>query len=262
MPRFKLAVVLESLGRPLRDGLSLASSLGVAGVQVDAAGPLAPGELSQSGRKDLLHLLRSLNLELAALGCPMRHGFNLDYELDARITQVKKVLTLAYDLGPRIVVAYPGPLPPEENAAARDLFVHSLAELDRHGEYVGARLALETGVEAPNTFNEFLSRFSAGGLGVNIDPASFLSHGHNPADAVRVLGQRIAHVHARDTRPLRPDRDAQEVPLGHGDIDWNDFLGALEAVEYRGWLTIKRGPSAKPAGDMQSGAAFLRRLTG
>ena len=44
------------------------------------------------------------------------------------------------------------------------------------------------------------------------------------------------------------------MPLGHGDIDWMQFLGVLEEVEYRGWLTVER--------DVTAGVAFLRRLIG
>jgi len=262
MARFKIGIVLESLGRPLREGLRQASALGAQGVQVDATGPLAPDELSQSGRKEFRHLLRSLNLELTALGCPLRHGFSVDYGLDARVGHVKKALSLAYDLGARVVTAFPGPLPRDDSPMARELLVHSLTELDRHGERVGSRLALEAGLDPPTEFKDFLNRFTAGGIGVNVDPASLLGHGHNPADAVHAFSQLIVHVHARDTRPHRADRESQEVPIGQGDVDWNAFLGALEAVEYRGWLTVKRGPSANPAGDIQQGVAFLRRLAG
>lgn len=260
MPRFKIGVVLESLGKPLREGLRIASALGVGGVQVDAFGPLAPDELSQSGRKEFRHLLRALNLELTALGCPLRHGFNVDYGLDARLGYVKKVLSLAYDLGPRMVVAFPGPLPKEDNPMARELLTHSLADLDRHGERVGSRLALEAGLEPADEFTDLLGRFTAGGLGVNVDPASVLGNGHDLVDAVHTFGTLVVHVHARDTRPHRADRDAREVPLGQGDVDWNQFLGALEAIEYRGWLTVKRGPCANPSSDVQQGVAFLRRL--
>jgi len=262
MMRLKIGVVLESLGRPLREGLRLASSVAFAGVQVNATGPLAPEELSQTGRKDFRHLLRSLNLELAAVGCPLRQSLSVEDGLDARVNQIKKALSLAYDLGPRVVVLFPGPLPAEETPAAREVFIHSLTELDRHGERVGAVVALEAGLEPPHIFHEFLGHLPAGGVAVNVDPASLLSHGHDPGDAVRVFGQRVAHVHARDTRPYRPDRDGQEVAIGQGDVDWTNFLGALEEVGYHGWLTIKRGASANPAGDVQAGSAFLRRLVG
>ncbi len=55
---------------------------------------------------------------------------------------------------------------------------------------------------------------------------------------------------------------AQEVPLGHGDIDWFQFFGVLEEVEYRGWLTIERESGANRLADVAAGVAFLRRFLG
>ena len=55
------------------------------------------------------------------------------------------------------------------------------------------------------------------------------------------------------------------VTLDHfadGDIDWTAFLGALEQVGYRGWLTIKRGVSPDPVADLRAGVGFLRRMVG
>ncbi len=260
MPRLKIGLVLESLGQPLRDGLRLASTLGVAGVQVNAVGPLAPDQLSQTGRKDFRHLLRSLNLELSAIDCPLRHGFDVEQGLEARLNYVRQTLSMAYDLGPRVVVAYAGPIGADDKQPPNELLLNSLTELGRHGERVGSVVALEAGWEPPAATKSFLSRITSGGLGVNVDPASLLSHGHEPVAAVLEFQHLVRHVHARDTRPLRADRDAQEVPLGSGDVDWVAFLGALEQVEYRGWLTIKRGPSPNPAADIKAGAAFLQRL--
>ncbi len=263
MPRLKLGVKLESLGRPPRQGFALASELGdvgAQGVQVDAVGDLSPDALSQTGRKDVRHLLKSLNLELAALGCPLRHGFDVAQGLEARIGHVKKALQLAYDLGPRLVVAYPGPLRLHEGRPADQQVAVSLADLGRHGDRIGATLALETGPELPAEVKQFLASITTGGLALSLDPASRLLHGQDPGDAARIWSDRLVHVHARDARQGRPDRGAEEVPLGHGDVEWISFLGALEEVGYRGWLTIKRGPSADPLGDVRAGLAFLRRL--
>jgi sugar phosphate isomerase/epimerase len=262
MPRMQIGVVLESLGRPLREGLRLASALGVAGVQIDAAGPLAPEQLSQTGRKEFRHLLRSLNLELTALGCPLRHGFDVEAGLDRRIAYVQSALTLAYDLGPRVVIACAGLIPEDEQQPARQFLQHGLTAVGRHGERVGATLALEAGLEAPGVLKALLGRITPGGLAVHVDPATLLGRGHDPAAAVREFATLVVHAQARDTRPHRPDRDAQEVPLGGGDVDWTAFLGALEEVGYHGWLTIKRGPSANPAADIQAGVALLQRLVG
>jgi sugar phosphate isomerase/epimerase len=256
----RIAAVLESLSLPLKQALRVASTLGIDGVQVDAVGDLSPDSLSQTGCKDFRHRLRSLNLELCALGCPLRHGLADLQNLDLRLQHVKKVLSLAFDLGPRLVVVFAGPIPAEEDARVRQVLRDSLTTLGRHAERVGSTLALATGLEPPATTAVFLEGLDCGGLGANVDPANFLARGFDPYAAVRTLHAYLAHVHARDTRAARPDRHAEEVPLGHGDVDWVEFLGALEEAGYRGWLTLRRGPCADPAGDLKAGAALLRRL--
>ena len=53
-----IGVRLESLGLPLPPALDEAARLGVGGVQIDAVGDLSPDRLSQTGRRELRHLLR------------------------------------------------------------------------------------------------------------------------------------------------------------------------------------------------------------
>src|SRR5437870_7807530 len=114
MSKLKIAVRLESLGLPLRRALQEAERMGVAGVQVDAAGALAPEALSQTGRREFRHLLHSHNLELTALGCPLRHGLDTPENQEARIEHVRSVLALSFDLGPRVVVIQPGHIVQDE----------------------------------------------------------------------------------------------------------------------------------------------------
>jgi sugar phosphate isomerase/epimerase len=72
MNHLRIGVCLESLGLPLRQGLREIERLGVTGVQVNPGADLAPRTLSQTGRREVRHLLRPHNLELIALGCPLR----------------------------------------------------------------------------------------------------------------------------------------------------------------------------------------------
>src|SRR6516225_5834249 len=115
MKRLTIGVRLESLGLPLRQALAEASRLAVAGVQVDAAGDLSPGKLSQTGRREFRHLLRSYNLELTALGCPLRHGLDCAENQQPRIEHVRQVLSLSFDLGPRRVIVEAGQVPDEKD---------------------------------------------------------------------------------------------------------------------------------------------------
>jgi sugar phosphate isomerase/epimerase len=52
------------------------------------------------------------------------------------------------------------------------------------------------------------------------------------------------------------------VPLGQGDIDWPRYLGVLEEIEYRGWLTIKRESGGNRVADVAAAVDFLRRFVG
>ena len=262
MNRVKIGIRLESFGLPLRRALQEAQRLGVSGVQVDAAGDLSPNALSQTGRREFLHLLRSYNLELTALGCPLRRGLDVAENQEGRIDHIRKVLTLSFDLGPRIVIVQAGQVPEDVASPSGVLMSEALLTIGHHGDRVGAVLALETGLESGETLRQFLARFDTGGLGVNLDPANLLVHGFDVYEGVRALRGRIVHSHAKDARSASASRAAQEVPLGHGDIDWLQYLSVLEEVEYRSWLTIERETGENRLADVAAGVGFLRRLVG
>jgi len=262
MNRPKIGIRLESLNLPLRQALEAASRMGVAGVQVDAAGALDPQNLSQSGRREFRHLLKSCNLELAALGCPLRHGLDMPQGQEERIDRLRQAMVLGFDLGPRIVVVEAGRVPQNEDDPRFLLMSEALLTLGQFGDKVGTVLALETGLESGVVLRTFLDRFDTGALGVNLDPANLMMHGFNPYEAARVLGDKIAHTHAKDARESGASQQAQEVPLGHGDIDWLAYLGVLEEVAFRGYLTIERESGADRLVDVAAGVKFLRRLVG
>jgi sugar phosphate isomerase/epimerase len=263
MSKVRLGVCLESLGLPLRRALQEAQRLGVAGVQVEASGDLAPDMLSQTGRREFRHLLRAHDVELTALGCPLRRGLDAAENQDRRIDHVKKVLSLSFDLGPRIAIVSAGQIPVDDkDPRAGGLLTEALRALGQHGDRVGATLALETGLDAGTTTRRFLDTFDSGSLAVNFDPANLVLNGHDPYEFARVMQGRIAHASARDARRSGGSRIVQEVPLGHGDIDWMLLLGVLEEIEYRGWLTVTRDTGNQRAADVAAGVAFLRHLVG
>jgi sugar phosphate isomerase/epimerase len=262
MNRHKIGIRLESLGLPLRRALQEAERLGVSGVQVDAVGDLSPNNLGQTGRREFRHLLRSHNLELTALGCPLRRGLDVVEDQQPRIGHIRQVMTLSFDLGPRITIAQAGQVPEEAADPRAALLREALLALGQHGDRIGTILALETGLESGPVLRRFLDRFDTGGLGVNLDPANLLMHGFDPYEGVRALQGKIVHSHAKDARKVSASRSAQEVPLGNGDIDWLEYLGALEEVEYRGWLTIEREAGDNRLADVAAAVTFLRRFVG
>ena len=262
MNRVKIGVRLESFGLPLRRALQAAERLGVGGVQVDAAGDLSPNVLSETGRREFRHLLRSHNLELTALGCPLRHGLDTSENQDGRIEHVRKVMSLSFDLGPRIAIVQAGCVPAEDEVSPRAaLLTESLTILGHHGDRSGTVLALETGLESGAALGKYLDRFDSGGLGVNLDPANLLMREFDPYESARALQGKVVHCHAKDVRKAGASRAAQEVALGAGDIDWMQFLGVLEEIEYHGWLVAER-ESGGGVQEMTAAVGFLRRFIG
>lgn len=256
----KLGIRLESLGIALRPALREASRLAVAGVQVDAAGDLHPDRLSQTGRREFRNLLRSHNLELSALGCPLRRSIDVAEDQQPRLEYVRKALALSFDLGARVVILEMPGIPGEEDPVRAKLLREALRDLGRYGDRTGTTIALETGVDAPEKLAGYLDTFDSGALGVNYDPANLLVNGHDPIAGLTPLYRRIAHVHARDARRSSASRTAHETALGAGDIDWMTFVAVLETFEYRGWVVIERESGADRRGDIAAGVAFLRRF--
>jgi sugar phosphate isomerase/epimerase len=256
----KLGVRLESLGLPVRQALLEAQRLGVTGVQADAVGDLAPDRLSETGRREFRHLLRSHGLELTALGCPLRHGLDTPVNLQPRIDHVRKVMSLSFDLGARVAIVEAGRITEQPDDPRSAVLTEALLALGHHGDRVGAVLAVETGLEPGATLLQFLDRLDTGGLGVNYDPANLLMNGFDPIAELSPLLGKVAHAHAKDARAGGASRSALEVPLGHGDIDWMRVVGTLGAAEYRGWLVVERESGATRAADVAAGVAFLRRL--
>src|SRR4051794_28570877 len=99
MNKLKLGIVLESTGLAFRQAIAEAARMGVHGVQVDAVGDLLPDRLGDTGRREFRTTLRSYNLELAALNCPLRRGLDVAADLQPRVEHVRKVMQLAFDLG-------------------------------------------------------------------------------------------------------------------------------------------------------------------
>ena len=262
MKHLKLAVRLESLDLPLRKALSEASRLGVVGVQIDAVGDLAPSRLSDSGRREFRSLLRSYNLELTALGCPLRRGLDSAEDQQQRLEHVRQVMSLSFELGPRLTVVSAGQVPEAPDTPEANRLRESLLDLGRHGDRTGTTLALETGQETGAALAAYLATFDTGSLGANLDPANLLLNRFDPMAAVEELRGWIRHVHARDGRKGSASRAGREVPVGAGDIDWLSFLEALEHAEYRGWVAVEREEGNDRLADVESGVAFLRRLVG
>lgn len=256
----KIGIVAESTSLPLRSAIAEAAKLGVAGIQVDAAGELAANRLGESGRREFKNLLRSFNQELAALALPLRHGLDTAEHQQERIDHARAAMQLAFDLGARKLVVPCPKLPTEKDSPRANVLRETLTALGHFGDHVGTVLALEIGFDPAADVKAYLGSFDCGSLKVTFDPANLLMHGHNPLASLAPLQDLLAHVHARDARSAGLNRGLQEVPLGAGDVDWLAFTATLQVLEYGGFLCVEREQGENKFADVAAGVKFLRRF--
>jgi len=231
--------------------------MGVQGLELSAAGALAPQQLTQSARREIRHLFTAQQLSLAALAAPLRFGLDVAEQQDARIDYLRQVMTLSFELGCRIVVIQPGPIPKDDKDPRHALLLDALLTLGQFGDRMGDTLALETGLDDPATVSAFLAKMDTGGLALTYNPGFLLVHGHDPYQAARLLHSRIAYVHATDARRgLSP----RLTPVGHGDLDWLEMIGIFTEIEYHGFLTIDIDPGPTSPTDAAASVAFLKRI--
>jgi sugar phosphate isomerase/epimerase len=260
MLQIKLGLELASLRLPLKKGLLTAHELGVEAVEIDLRNELRPDDLSRTGLRHLRKMLDDLNLRVSAVAFRTRRGYATTDDLEARIEATKRALASAYELGTSVVINHIGRVPPESDAAARSTMIEALAEIGRHGQKVGALLTTETGTESGEELAALIARLPPGSIGVDLNPANLIVHGHSPRAAAQALAEHVLHVHATDaTRDLALGRGI-ETPLGQGNAEFPELLGILEEHQYRGYITIARHDSDHPIAAIQQALTFLRNI--
>jgi sugar phosphate isomerase/epimerase len=122
---------------------------------------------------------------------------------------------------------------------------------------------VETGTEPGAVLRAVLDSFDTAGLAASIDPAALLQNGIDPALTVRQLGPWVAHAYAHDvtTAPATASTGRFTPLTGSGFpagvLNWEEYLGALEEIHYRGFLTIWPDPSRPPEPQFK---AIIERL--
>lgn len=251
--------------RPIREQIREAATLGAKGVVLDAIGDLAPERLSETGRRDLRQLIRSVELSLVAVSLPTRRPFDTTDQLEDRLRRAEGAFTMAFELGARLVLARMGELPPETetDAPRREIWISALRELSRRADHRGVRFTLETGTEPGSALRPILDGLDTIGVAASIDPASLLVRGFDPMETTRNLGPWVAHAYLNDAAtagsPVVVTR-GRGMGFPPSALDWEEYLGSLEEINYRDFLTIWPDPTSSPGPRFLAIAERLKRL--
>ena len=262
MANFRLGVVLEPLGLPPRKSFERAASLGAICVQFDVAGDLRPEALTQTGRREVKTILRSLGLQLAAVQVPLRRGLDVADDQQERIDHIRKAIDFAGELGAGCLVIPCPKLPADSETARSKVLKETLAAIGLHGLHRCAAVALECGIDSAETLEVWLTPEVP--LQVAFDPANFLANGHDPIAVLSKLARHIVHVQARDVRSGTLSGGAKEVAVGAGDVEWIPLVATLDAYDELAGVSVvvDREDGPQRALDVENGLKFLRRFAG
>ena len=130
----------------------------------------------------------------------------------------------------------------------------------------GQALHLETGQEPADDLVRFIGDVQRDNLFVNFDPANMILYGSGePLPALERVGQYVRSVHCKDA--LWADKPGeswgQEVELGAGQVDIEQYLRTLDRLGYVGPLTIEREipqEAARQKEEIGHAVALLKEL--
>ena len=275
---FSIGVLMDSFKTDIPSALKKAASVGAAGIQVYSTyGELAPENLSHQKRKEFLDMVKSNGLTISALCGDLGHGFGDAAKNPELIERSKRILDLAKDLETDIVTTHIGVVPADPAHPRYGIMQEACQKLANYADSVDAHFAIETGPEIATTLKTFLDGLHSTGVAVNLDPANFVMvTGDDPVQAVYTLKDYIVHTHAKDGRRLF-EKDPEivyglieeeiqkaesfiELPLGEGDVDFTNYLKALNDIGYQGYLTIEREVGDDPEADIRKAVTFLNNL--
>lgn len=277
MYNYPIGVMLHSFRCELREALEKAAKIGAQGIQLLAtdAWEYTPDTLVGDKRKELMSIMEANGLCFSALCGDFGIGFANSEKNPELIEKSKKILDLAKELGTNIVTTHIGVVPEDKTSDRYKIMQEACFELSRYADSMDAHFAIETGPEIATTLKSFLDDLGSNGVAVNFDPANFVMvTGDDPVQAVYTLRDYIVHTHAKDGIKLtdtvpeeiykrinevaNQGRKYIELPLGQGDVDFDNYLKALEEIGYRGFLTIEREVGENPAADIALAAEFLK----
>lgn len=277
---FKLGVMMESFLLPWREAIEVAKKIGADGLQIRTTdGEFKASVMSKALKQELKDRLNANSLEISALCGDLGKGFGNRELNPSLIEESKRIIDLAKELGTNIVTTHIGVVPGDKNHERYKIMQEACYELAMYADSMEAKFAVETGPETSLTLKNFLDSLGSKGVSVNLDPANLVMvTGDDPVKAVENLKDYIVHTHAKDGRKLydlSPEiiyglEESEmlsnpafiELPLGDGDVPFENYLKALNGIGFEGYLTIEREVGADPKADIIKAADFLRKHIG
>jgi L-ribulose-5-phosphate 3-epimerase len=262
MGLIRLGVAVDDLGLGTKEGLQEAARLGYGAVELGGVGgDIEPANLSQSGVRHLRKFVEGLGLEVSVLGGPAgRGGLGDPATVDERIDKTRQILELARRLRVPVVTVHLGRVPDDPRDRRRGLIVEALDCIGEHADKVGVLLAAASDEDAPAALRRLLDELNCPALRVCYDPGGLLMHGHDPTAGVGDLAGLIAASHLRDATRGSATAAGREVRMGSGQVNFIEYLAALEQGAYQGPQIVRRTEATDPVAEIAAARQYLEGL--
>lgn len=191
----------------------------------------------------------SLGIELTSMASGVGWEYSLSSSDPAMREQgkeaVSRLLQLAQWLGVDTLLTVPGSVSPGVSYdAALENALDAIQGIVPVAERLGVCIAIENVwnkfLLSPVEMRDFIDQFQSAQVGAYFDTGNIVAYGY-PEHWIRILGERIRMVHAKDFRASAGNMDGF-VMLLEGNVDWPAVMAAFRDVGYDKALVAEYGP--------------------
>jgi sugar phosphate isomerase/epimerase len=225
--------------------IALAKANGCAGVEIRFLRgttdlPALP-EFSAAGLADTRRRFADAGIDVFGIDSGVRMA-SLDPTVrDRQMADARANLAIAEALGARYLRVFGGPLPPDQDhEQTLDAIAEGLGTVaDMTAEY-GVTTLIETHdafCRSPSVLDLY-RRGASDNLAVLWDTLHTWRHGESGEDTLTLLGDRVRHVHVKDSTVATPESFDFALP-GDGVVPVLGFVDLLEARGYDGYVSFE-----------------------
>ena len=159
----------------------------------------------------------------------------------ARVERLHQGIDFCRAVGIPAVHAHFGFIPENPSDILYAEFIEAMKLVGEYALKRGIDIYFETGQETPVTLLRAIQDIGTGNLFVNYDPANLVMYGKaNPVDGLKVVGQYVRAVHAKDgLYPKNPYDLGKEVPIPTGEVDFPAIVSSLKELDFGGSIIIE-----------------------
>ena len=255
---FRLSALGDEAAGPIEAQCAALRDLGLAHIEVRQSGGRILIDSEPSATEEAAAAIAAAGMAVSAYASPLGK-VPVDSDLDEHRRRFARALETARRLGTDGIRLFTFRMPPGTWAEHRDTVLREMAFFAREAEAAGVRLLVENerGIygDLPERCLDVVASVGSPALRLLFDPANFIQCGAVPfPDAWELLRPHVAYVHIKDAR-----RDGGQVmPAGEGDGRLPEFLRALAASGYDGFLSLE--PHLRGDDRMVRAVAALRRV--